>query len=686
MVDDTHRQGHQNDPKLLRGEAFQTPSSSGNSFTSCNDSSSAPPALRMPLQTTFMPASVGLAYQNRGTSSPIQTWHHNAPSVTAYNQGGLSYGHSTSCPEPCTLVSGSVLPYSRNPLHHNDSFASCRSNHLYDTEPQTARGHSFNQTYPWESSKYHETPGDIRSREFHDRLRHDNPYQPINGSSGPARDPGFLSDEVEYGSSPSLRVQQRQMPLAPSFGIQHTQSGRSEHSRDLPIRSTPTPVRHHRSPSSSPGPGLPSKRRCIATQESLITPQRQIGDHSERHQDFEEDQTDSESDPISDDILGEGINEADTHAESLELSNGNGNSTNYHCRVIYQCEFIDPCKMTPSPDGMHHRKVVSHVFGRNKKSTKQFPEHVWVHYCRKHYQRARYRADQWPFTQCDLILESLRRMEEWGGVESFNLTLRRREQQRIDLQVEPNELAGPASYPTPASSKTKPKSIHISRSGIRFSSRSPKSKRRSTLPNGRKHPTAVISPAPVWLRSQVGTEKSFEDIRKIILRIKDHMTKLRNNERRDRDASRSKIAPAGESAGTTSGHRRSSWRSVDKKEPRLHPSSVRFPDIEILPTFRPQIEKAAARRARKACRGQARVMDAQGRLIDLEEEDEGRFEGSRCEIGQAGGNSDQSARQRTRNQKAFMTAVYGVRRVSREGAVKKLSDPGGVMEVTEKHK
>lgn len=644
---------------------------------SCNNSSSAPSALRMLSQTTFMPGPDGLSYLNRGTSSPIQAWHHNAPSVPAYGQGVLSYEQSTPCPEPCTPVNGSDLPYSRHHLSQNGSFTSCRSNRSYDTEPQIARGHSFNQIYPWESSTYHETPGDIRSREFHDQLRHGNPYQPINGSSGSARDPGFLGDEVEYGSSPSLRVQQRQIPLAPSFGIQNTQPGRSDYSRDLPIRSTPTPVRHPRSPSSSPGPGLPSKRRCIAAQESLITPQSQIGDHLERHPDLEEEQTDSESDALSDDIIGEEINEADGHAESLELSNGNGKSTNYPCRLIYQCEFIDPCKMTPSPDGMHHRKVVSHVFGRNKKSTKQFPEHVWVHYCRKHYQRARYRADQWPFTQCDLILESLRRMEEWGGVESFNLTLRRREQQRIDLQVEPNELAGPASYPTPTSSKTKPKSIHISRSGIRFSSRSPKSNRRSPLPNGRKHPTAVISPAPVWLRSQVGTEKSFEDIRKIILRIKDHMTKLRNNERRDRDASRSKKTPAGESAGTTSGHRRSSWRNVDKKEPRLHPSSVRFPDIEILPIFRPQIEKAAARRARKACRGQARVMDAQGRLIDLEEEDEGRLEGSRCEIGQAGGNSGRSTRQRNRDQKVFMGAVYGVSRVSRKGAVKKLSDPGG---------
>ncbi|KAF7174093.1 hypothetical protein CNMCM6106_008200 [Aspergillus hiratsukae] len=74
------------------------------------------------------------------------------------------------------------------------------------------------------------------------------------------------------------------------------------------------------------------------------------------------------------------------------------------------CEFTHPCTTsttTSNPSnantssvpsgkanasGGNPRKLISHIFGRNKTSTKLFPAHVWVHYCRKHYQRARYRS------------------------------------------------------------------------------------------------------------------------------------------------------------------------------------------------------------------------------------------------------------------------------------------------------
>ncbi|KAL8946270.1 MAG: hypothetical protein Q9183_007929, partial [Haloplaca sp. 2 TL-2023] len=39
-----------------------------------------------------------------------------------------------------------------------------------------------------------------------------------------------------------------------------------------------------------------------------------------------------------------------------------------------------------------HRKVVSHIFGRNKRCTHQIPEDCWIKYCRKHYQRQKYRC------------------------------------------------------------------------------------------------------------------------------------------------------------------------------------------------------------------------------------------------------------------------------------------------------
>jgi hypothetical protein len=37
------------------------------------------------------------------------------------------------------------------------------------------------------------------------------------------------------------------------------------------------------------------------------------------------------------------------------------------------CEFSGSCHMNPSPDGVHFRKIVSHLFGRNKTSTKLIP-------------------------------------------------------------------------------------------------------------------------------------------------------------------------------------------------------------------------------------------------------------------------------------------------------------------------
>lgn len=270
------------------------------------------------------------------------------------------------------------------------------------------------------------------------------------------------------------------------------------------------------------------------------------------------------------------------------------------------CEFSSPCRMNPSPDGMHWRKVVSHIFGRNKASTKLFPDAVWVHYCRKHYQRARYRADQWPFTQCDLILESLYRMEQWDGVQTFELTLRRREQDRD---------AG-----------------HVS-------SRNPPPR---YLQSGRRHPTAVTAPVPDWLRDELGKNKTFEDIRRIVEQVREYMVEMRREEkaqqerriavagppRRDPGSAigsgpssepdrgqRSSLSSAprsgqrkgpgnGSSNAATKGsvqpprdyYRHGGWQSVvpPKGAASKYPSTaqmsrVRFPDVEILPTFYPWV-------------------------------------------------------------------------------------------------
>lgn len=243
-----------------------------------------------------------------------------------------------------------------------------------------------------------------------------------------------------------------------------------------------------------------------------------------------------------------------------------------------ECEFAAPCRMDASPDGLHFRKVVSHVFGRNKAVTKIFPQEVWVHYCRKHYQRARYRADQWPFTQCDLLLESLRRMEEWNGVIDFELTLRRRE--RIRVADESND-------------KSTQKDSNRKLGG--------KSTTKNTRP-GRKHPTAIIAPAPDWLRDCTGEHLSFEQIRVIIERIREYMTSLRRQEREiqaERDDAEKK--PLLSKHGNWKPElpiRTQSKRHNNKPHPykiRQPPSMVRFPDIEILPNFKDWVREAALR-------------------------------------------------------------------------------------------
>lgn len=227
---------------------------------------------------------------------------------------------------------------------------------------------------------------------------------------------------------------------------------------------------------------------------------------------------------------------------------------------------------------MHFRKVVSHVFGRNKASTKLFPASVWVHYCRKHYQRARYRADQWPFTQCELLVESLNRMKKWGGVESFELILRRREMLRVDNGDESSDNA------------------EVSKSSKK-------------APSGRKNPTAIIAPVPDWLRAHVGRDKSFEDIRQIVSRIRQHLLVVRDAERAQsvqqstdgpaavnrsqdcvpyRRGGTGAAAAAAAKTGIANSH-----NNGTSSHRRQQTSRVRFPDIEVLPTFRPWVLDAA---------------------------------------------------------------------------------------------
>ena len=94
------------------------------------------------------------------------------------------------------------------------------------------------------------------------------------------------------------------------------------------------------------------------------------------------------------------------------------------------CSYTAGCS-TGSP----LRKVVSHIFGRNKLCTRQIPKGVWVHYCRKHYQRSRYRnPNGFAILQCDLVRKQIDRLDMWGGVSDWIIKVRKREELRLNKE------------------------------------------------------------------------------------------------------------------------------------------------------------------------------------------------------------------------------------------------------------
>ena len=95
-----------------------------------------------------------------------------------------------------------------------------------------------------------------------------------------------------------------------------------------------------------------------------------------------------------------------------------------------RCSYTEDCT-TDSP----LRKVVSHIFGRNKLCTRQIPKNAWVHYCRKHYQRSRYRNPRgFALLQCDLVRKQIDRLQLWGGVTDWMVKVRKREEERLNRE------------------------------------------------------------------------------------------------------------------------------------------------------------------------------------------------------------------------------------------------------------
>lgn len=104
-----------------------------------------------------------------------------------------------------------------------------------------------------------------------------------------------------------------------------------------------------------------------------------------------------------------------------------------------KCMYQDNCET-----GSQLRKAISHLFGRNKLCTKAIPSYIWVHYCRKHYQRSRYRSAQaWALVQVTLVVDQINRVQAWsdnntkanrrgdGFLQYWTLQARKREAKRL---------------------------------------------------------------------------------------------------------------------------------------------------------------------------------------------------------------------------------------------------------------
>ncbi|KMU86984.1 ORP1 [Coccidioides immitis H538.4] len=235
-----------------------------------------------------------------------------------------------------------------------------------------------------------------------------------------------------------------------------------------------------------------------------------------------------------------------------------------------RCQFSGEACSTESP---HYRKVISHIFGRNKRCTIGVPNFVWIYYCRKHYQRARYRTGEWPFRQCDLAIDTIKNMRAWGGVEDFNLQLRRRETQRStgnEGQFEEDDSTvqstghetGESIVTHDADANDEDSSAEAAvKDGRGFN---PDEPGESSEPKKRS-PRIIPRPVPDWLYSRIGNHKTFSQTLQVLRDLRQHLQQRIEN-----------------------GY------------------EAHFPDIEILPNLRqrpPPLHTAASKSRRVSSRG-----------------------------------------------------------------------------------
>lgn len=230
------------------------------------------------------------------------------------------------------------------------------------------------------------------------------------------------------------------------------------------------------------------------------------------------------------------------------------------------CQYVPNCQMNRDPSNAFCRKTVSHIFGRNKTSTQLIPNELWIWYCRKHYQRQRYRVDNWAETQVDIVLMTLDRFEAWGNIQSFSVTLRKREQDRNRGSNDIENVNTPASRRRTSGriSATRAQEIlykaRVTAAGGRAvtdNSDPSASQDVQVTSTGRRKsfPVNVASPVPRFLYPYLRDGQSFQDVRHIMEEIKSYI----------------------------------------KREQDQNNKEVSFPDIEILPVFTAEFLRSQGR-------------------------------------------------------------------------------------------
>ncbi|KAL1996481.1 hypothetical protein VTN49DRAFT_8081 [Thermomyces lanuginosus] len=231
-----------------------------------------------------------------------------------------------------------------------------------------------------------------------------------------------------------------------------------------------------------------------------------------------------------------------------------------------KCEYVSECSLNAGDANAPLRKCVSHIFGRNKSCTRIIPDHLWVWYCRKHYQRVKYRQGDWVMKQCELIMETLRRLREWNGVESYRIRRRKREQKRqLKLLEQANSDHSHADHPTTTTTTITTRDEASNNKNINHNNNNKKPKR-----------SPVNKPSPIesekiqqFLDQTLTLDETDAFVHMIYEDLKE---KIKHDQEtyRQEDGDRKK-----------------------RRDAKQRLREVTFPDLEILPNFKPSVVGAA---------------------------------------------------------------------------------------------